>query len=170
MAGGTVDHRNNVEQVLIAQPAPGDFTITVTPGAIAQASQDYALVVTGQWQSAMRRMPMSGNDAGLVDAGATQPGTSPDAGSASGVPAVGMGSGGAAAPGTMMMMMAVPQAGAPAVVPPPSVPALGDMPAKHHSGCSIGAADSASANAALWSWLAVLYMIATRRRRSSTTN
>jgi hypothetical protein len=44
--GGTADRRNNVEQVLIAATAAGDYTITVTPFSIVQDGQDFALVVT----------------------------------------------------------------------------------------------------------------------------
>jgi MYXO-CTERM domain-containing protein len=49
--GGTSDKRNNVEQVLIATPTAGTYTITVKPANIVQGNQDFALVVTGAFQS-----------------------------------------------------------------------------------------------------------------------
>jgi len=49
--GGTGDKRNNLEQVLIATPTAGTYTITVKPVNIVQANQDFALVVTGAFQS-----------------------------------------------------------------------------------------------------------------------
>jgi subtilisin family serine protease len=58
--GGKADIRNNVEQVLLATPTAGDYTITINPTNIAMAGQDFALVVTGQWAS--------------VDTGTTPPG------------------------------------------------------------------------------------------------
>ncbi|HMI82608.1 MAG TPA: S8 family serine peptidase [Polyangiaceae bacterium] len=49
--GGTGDKRNNVEQVLLAAPTAGTYTITVKPVSIVQGNQDFALVVTGAFQS-----------------------------------------------------------------------------------------------------------------------
>ena len=49
--GGAADRRNNVEQVLLAAPAAGTYTIVVQPFSIVQSGQDFALVVTGSWQS-----------------------------------------------------------------------------------------------------------------------
>jgi hypothetical protein len=160
MPGGNADRRNNVEQVVIAQPEAGDMTIHVTPSTIAHASQDFALVVTGQWDSANRKLPPA-LDAGVPHAGGMQPGASPDAGHSAGVPAIGVGSGGAAS----MDTMALPQAGAPAVAPPPSMPILDEAPSKHRSGCSVSAA-GAGANDLAWPWalVAVGACRAARRR------
>ncbi|HMJ51559.1 MAG TPA: S8 family serine peptidase [Polyangiaceae bacterium] len=61
--GGASDKRNNVEQVLLATPMAGTYTITVTPTTIVQANQDFALVVTGAFQSVSG--PPGGTDAGV---------------------------------------------------------------------------------------------------------
>jgi hypothetical protein len=45
--GGAADNRNNVEQVLLATPSTGTYTIKVTPKKIVQGPQDFALVVRG---------------------------------------------------------------------------------------------------------------------------
>jgi hypothetical protein len=71
--GGTADRRNNVEQVLIAAPGPGDYTITVTPFSIVQDGQDFALVVTGDW---------GGSTGGKTDGGGGSGGSSADGGPA----------------------------------------------------------------------------------------
>ena len=62
--GGTSDKRNNVEQVLLAMPAAGTYTITVKMTTIVQGPQDFALVVTGAFQS----VGGGGTDGGTVDA------------------------------------------------------------------------------------------------------
>jgi hypothetical protein len=67
---GMPDRRNNVEQVLLAAPASGDYTITVTPHAIREAGQDFALVVTGEW----------GSGGGPTDGGGGSGGSSADSG------------------------------------------------------------------------------------------
>jgi hypothetical protein len=82
-AGGSADRRNNVEQVLIAQPNAGEWTLRVTATSIVQSGQDFALVVTGKWASALPLM-----------AGATAPPAS------AGVPAAGSGGAGGAAGAT----------------------------------------------------------------------
>jgi hypothetical protein len=71
--GGTADRRNNVEQVLLAAPAPGDYTITVNPFSIVQDGQDFALVVTGAW---------GGSTGGTTDGGGGSGGSSADGGPA----------------------------------------------------------------------------------------
>jgi hypothetical protein len=81
-SGGTADRRNNVEQVLIAAPAAGDYTITMTPFSIVQDGQDFALVVTGAWD---------GSTGGTTDGGGGSGGSSNDGGPA--------GTGGAAGTG-----------------------------------------------------------------------
>lgn len=53
-AGGMPDRRNNVEQVLIAAPTTGNWTVHVKATTIAKETQDFALVVTGKWASAGR--------------------------------------------------------------------------------------------------------------------
>ena len=45
--GGTADRRNTLEQVLIASPAAGTYTVTVKAFNIPQGTQPFALVVTG---------------------------------------------------------------------------------------------------------------------------
>jgi len=47
IAGGGYDRLNNVEQVLVEVPAPGVYSIQVTPHAIPAGPQPYALVVSG---------------------------------------------------------------------------------------------------------------------------
>jgi MYXO-CTERM domain-containing protein len=61
--GGTADKRNNLEQVLLAAPTAGTYTITVKPVNIVQANQDFALVVTGAFQSV--GAPPGGTDSGV---------------------------------------------------------------------------------------------------------
>jgi hypothetical protein len=133
-AGGTADRRNNVEQVLLAKPEAGDFSVSVVPNAIQQAGQDFALVVTGKWQSAMRgdAEPASsaagaGGAAGMAVAGAGVPADSSGAraqpqaaGSAAGV--------GAAPPaaGSGARTDAVQTAGAPPEIVPPPMAAAAD--------------------------------------------
>ena len=57
VSGGTADRRNNVEQVVIAQPTAGDWTLRVTPTSVVQPGQDFAVVVTGKWASAAADTP-----------------------------------------------------------------------------------------------------------------
>lgn len=49
--GGTADIRNNVEQVLVNNPAPGSWEIRVNAQAVNVGTQGYALVTTGDVQS-----------------------------------------------------------------------------------------------------------------------
>ena len=46
--GGTADRRNNVEVIRIPNPAPGAWTVRVTPFAVPQPAQGYALIATGR--------------------------------------------------------------------------------------------------------------------------
>jgi hypothetical protein len=46
-AGGSPDRLNNVEQVLLAAPAPGVYTITVRAFNVPSSAQSFALVVSG---------------------------------------------------------------------------------------------------------------------------
>ncbi len=45
--GGAVDRKNTLEQVLIASPAAGTYTVTVKAFNVPQGTQPFALVVTG---------------------------------------------------------------------------------------------------------------------------
>jgi hypothetical protein len=78
--GGSPDRRNNVEQVLIAAPARGTYTVTVRPNAIVEGPQDFAIVVTGAW----------GNDGGTPPPPPAVDASSPEGGAGAG----GSGSGG----------------------------------------------------------------------------
>jgi hypothetical protein len=66
--GGSPDRRNNVEQVWIAAPASGTYTLTVQPNAIAEGPQDFAIVVTGAWANVGGTSP-PGGDASSPDGG-----------------------------------------------------------------------------------------------------
>jgi len=68
--GGTADRRNNVEEILIATPGAGDYTITVAASHIQEGPQDFALVATGAWTNTPS-----------ADGGEPPSGTVPDAGS-----------------------------------------------------------------------------------------
>ena len=46
-AGGSADRRNTLEQVLIMNPAPGTYTVTVRSFSVPNGPQPFALVVTG---------------------------------------------------------------------------------------------------------------------------
>jgi subtilisin-like proprotein convertase family protein len=45
--GGAHDRLNNLEQVLIEDPAPGVYSITISPHAVPSGPQPFSLVVTG---------------------------------------------------------------------------------------------------------------------------
>jgi len=59
--GGSADRRNNVEQVLLAAPASGTYTLTVQPNAIKEGPQDFAIVVTGAWANVGGTVPPAGD-------------------------------------------------------------------------------------------------------------
>jgi hypothetical protein len=58
VAGGAADRRNTLEQVLLATPALGTYTVTVRSVNVPNGPQPFALVVTGD----LNRMPLA--DAG----------------------------------------------------------------------------------------------------------
>jgi MYXO-CTERM domain-containing protein len=116
--GGSADKRNNVEVVLLAAPAAGSYTVTVKPVSIVQGDQEFALVMTGAWQSVGPPMegggippvdasgmdassppdvsvPPSGAGGGAVDADPTTGGSSGAGGAAGGSGGAAVGSGGA---------------------------------------------------------------------------
>jgi len=64
--GGTYDRLNNVEQVLVEVPAPGVYSIQVTPHAIPAGPQPYALVVSGSGFS-VTSGPRPGHFAHTID-------------------------------------------------------------------------------------------------------
>lgn len=85
MTGGMADTRNNVEQVLIATPTAGNWTVRVKATSIAKETQDFALVITGKWASAAAAgAPNSAGAAGAA-APAMQPSAAGAAAPASGV-------------------------------------------------------------------------------------
>jgi M6 family metalloprotease-like protein len=47
--GGSADNVNNVEMVVINNPAAGNWTVTITPTTIAAGPQGYALVASGDF-------------------------------------------------------------------------------------------------------------------------
>jgi hypothetical protein len=75
--GGAADKRNNLEQVLLAAPSAGTYTVVVTPVSIVQGDQEFALVITGAWQSVGGVAPPA--DAGAVDASRGDASLPPDA-------------------------------------------------------------------------------------------
>ncbi|MEE8526097.1 MAG: S8 family serine peptidase, partial [Thermoanaerobaculia bacterium] len=79
--GGQSDRRDSVEQVLVKNPPPGIYTVTVRAFNVPRGPQPYALVVTGD-------LPPCGDDsdcddgvfcngAEVCDAGSCQPGVDP---------------------------------------------------------------------------------------------
>jgi subtilisin-like proprotein convertase family protein len=80
-AGGTPDRLNNLEQVLIADPAPGIYSIQVSPHAVPAGPQSFALVVTGgqfsvtsgphptHWSHIVDDTGPNGNGDGILDPG-----------------------------------------------------------------------------------------------------
>jgi len=47
VAGGTADSRNNVEQILLPDPAPGTYTVTIRGTEVRMDRQGFALVISG---------------------------------------------------------------------------------------------------------------------------
>jgi hypothetical protein len=71
--GGVRDSKNNVEQVHLAAPAPGEWTVAVVGAAVNQGTQGYALAVTGDIQGAPQGLSVSlaGPPPSLVSPGTT---------------------------------------------------------------------------------------------------
>jgi subtilisin-like proprotein convertase family protein len=79
--GGTPDRLNNLEQVLIADPAAGNYSIQIFPHAIPAGPQSFALVVTGgkftvtsgprpaHWTHVIDDAAPGGNGDGILDPG-----------------------------------------------------------------------------------------------------
>jgi len=79
---GDPDRLNNVEGVLVNEPAPGTYSIVVSPHAIPSGPQGYALVVTGRVAVSAGPLPVhyshvvddsgpNGNGDGILDPGET---------------------------------------------------------------------------------------------------
>jgi len=80
-AGGAPDRLNNLEQVLIADPAPGVYSIQISPHAVPAGPQSFSLVVTGgqftvtsgprpsYWSHAVIDAAPNGNGDGVLDPG-----------------------------------------------------------------------------------------------------
>ncbi len=69
VAGGAPDRKNNLEQVLIAAPAAGTYTVTVRAFNVPSGAQPFALVVTGGVTPGG-----GGNQAPVADAGPDEAG------------------------------------------------------------------------------------------------
>ncbi|HKE16344.1 MAG TPA: S8 family serine peptidase [Kofleriaceae bacterium] len=67
--GGSADRRNTVEQVLLASPAAGTYTVTVRAFSVPSGPQPFALVVTGAVSTGA-----GGNQPPVANAGADQSG------------------------------------------------------------------------------------------------
>jgi hypothetical protein len=82
-AGGTADRRNTLEQVLLAAPAAGSYTVTVRSFNVPNGPQPFALVVTGALGSTSCTLNSQCDDglfcngAETCNAGACQAGTDP---------------------------------------------------------------------------------------------
>lgn len=61
--GGAADRRNNLEQVLLASPASGTYTVTVRSFNVPDGPQPYALVATGAITASTRNpLALAGED------------------------------------------------------------------------------------------------------------
>ena len=81
--GGTPDRLNNLEQILIPNPASGNYSIQVSPHAIPAGPQSFSLVVTGgtftvtsgphpsHWSHVIDDSGPNGNGDGVLDPGET---------------------------------------------------------------------------------------------------
>lgn len=79
--GGAPDRLNNLEQVLIANPAAGNYSIQISPHAIPAGPQSFSLVVTGgtftvtsgphpsYWSHVIDDSGANGNNDGVLDPG-----------------------------------------------------------------------------------------------------
>lgn len=112
---GAPDQRNNVEQVLIATPSTATWTVRVRASSVAMESQDYALVVTGQWASATADAQAGAQQPAAAGAGARM-------GSAGAGPVIGAAGHAAASAGATAQT--APEAGATAT----SAAQAGDAP------------------------------------------
>jgi subtilisin-like proprotein convertase family protein len=82
-AGGGPDRLNNLEQVLIPNPASGNYSIQISPHAIPAGPQSFSLVVTGgsftvtsgphpsHWSHVIDDSGPNGNGDGVLDPGET---------------------------------------------------------------------------------------------------
>ena len=80
-SGGSPDRLNNLEQVLIADPKPGVYSIQISPHAVPSGPQSFALVVTGghftvtsgprpsYWSHTVSDPAPGGNGDGVLDPG-----------------------------------------------------------------------------------------------------
>jgi hypothetical protein len=59
--GGTADRRNTLEQVLLASPAPGIYTVTVSAFNVPNGPQPFALVATGALTPGVGNLPPTAN-------------------------------------------------------------------------------------------------------------
>ena len=55
VSGGSADPLNNVEQVYLITPEPGQYTIEVAATAVNQGTQGYALVISGRVSEGNRK-------------------------------------------------------------------------------------------------------------------
>jgi len=81
-AGGTADRRNTLEQVLLAAPATGAYTVTVRSFNVPNGPQPFAVVVTGALGATCSGNPecddgLFCNGAETCNAGSCQSGTDP---------------------------------------------------------------------------------------------
>ncbi len=189
--GGMPDRRNNVEQVLLDMPAAGDVTVRVKAANIVQGAQDYALVITGQWESAAKGEAPAGGASGAGGAGGAGTGSGGAAGVAAQAGAgaaarssadsgAGVGSlpspGGSSASGAREPTNA---AGASGFTPTEGgSPAAGSVavplpePSARDDGCrafgSPGAGQGADRAAFAWSFVLAALLLGRRRRRGIT--